>query len=454
MTGIEEHESSSATTTARDPWLGSVLGDRYRIDEWIGQGGMGVVYRGEHQELGKRVAIKRLDPRIASDPISFERFRREAIAASRIESPHVVHVFDWGKAPDGSPYLVMELLEGGDLRKLFQREGRLSPQTAASIIGQVLRALIRTHQSQIIHRDLKPENVFLCQYDSDEPYVKLLDFGISKRTTEDTRQETVTRRGTILGTASYMSPEQARGEAKLDARSDLYSVGAILFEALTGRVPHRARTYEGTLVDICTRDADDIRLHAPLVPQAVAHVVSRALRRDVSQRFQSAKEFLDALTAAVPDVGRRLSENPTGPTATRPESLDASRPTKFLLRRGIVVGVAALLIGAGLGAWSLMPSAGTARPVVPIPAASDRTVLDESVTPLEKANLPTATPQVSAESTTAVGAPSHKPTNGAAPGSNAARTTPRPSTSHDQSTSGPKDQTGVAPALKLRRTMP
>lgn len=474
MTGNSEHEANSATTSAQDPWLGTVVGERYRIEEWIGQGGMGVVYRGQHLELGKRVAIKRLDARIASDRDSFERFRREAVAASRIESPHVVHVFDWGKAADGSPYLVMELLEGCDLRGLFAREGRLSPEQAAAVMIQVLRALMRTHEAKIIHRDLKPENVFLCRYDADELYVKLLDFGISKRTADEPKLRTVTRRGVILGTASYMSPEQARGDADLDARSDLYSVGAILFEALTGRVPHLGRTYEAILVDICSRDADDVRLHAPLVPEPLALVIARALKRDPKERYPSAKEFLDALIGAVPDVSHRTSDFPrlqaTANSASLPRSLH-ERPALTLRRPLAWVMLGAILL-AGLGLlWQqrgtpAAPTAGTPPSAPPKEAPPTTIARTEPIAPSETSTATARTeplaPIPAGIGSTLVEAPATFPSSGgtsAKATSNASLTSTRVGPTRAVAVPPPvkptsTDSPGVAPGLKLRRTMP
>jgi serine/threonine-protein kinase len=288
-----------------DDWLHQILAERYRVDARIGRGGMGIVYRGTHLELGKRVAIKRLDARLAVDASSFERFRREALAACRIESPYVVQVFDWGKAPDNSPFIVMELLDGRSLRDHFEREGRLEAVEASAIAVQILKGLYRIHQAQVLHRDLKPENVFLCDYNEEAPFVKLLDFGISKQLLTTATAEQVTDTGVVLGTATYMSPEQAKGDKELDARSDLYSLGAVLYEALTGTAPHRGMTYAAILVDICTRDADDVRLHCPLIPEALALVVKRALERDRDARFSNALEFLDALVDAVPSLNIR-----------------------------------------------------------------------------------------------------------------------------------------------------
>lgn len=483
MPGTEQFVPPTSGDPSHDPWLTTVVGQRYRIEARIGQGGMGVIYRGQHLELGKRVAIKRLDARIAGDPTSFERFRREAITASQIESPHVVHVFDWGKAEDGSAYLVMELLEGSDLRQRLMAEGRLLAEQAATIAAQVLRALIHTHHAQIIHRDLKPENVYLCRYDEDETYVKLLDFGISKRHEPHADEPHVTKTGVVLGTASYMSPEQARGDAKLDLRSDLYSVGAILYEMLTGRVPHRGRTYEATLYEICTRDADDVRLHAPLVSEALAKVAARALERDPDHRFQSAKEFLDALVAAMPSLGQLSfdsgaekrfearaqttgtherggtnSQTPAAPATNSASSLDKAHVRSWILG-GLGLFIAGVATVVGMTPQKGVPSGNTA----------DSRLLTSAEMPAPSPNSAVIAPTVT-ESMTATTAPMPTtPTPTSAPSTNGAQdvtsATPAPglaghappnrvnSVNHAASTSLPEEASGVLPGLKLRRSM-
>lgn len=466
MSGTERYVPGESADPAKDPWLSSVVGQRYRIEARIGQGGMGVIYRGQHLELGKRVAIKRLDARISSDPISFERFRREAIAASRIESPHVVHVFDWGKADDGSPYLVMELLEGSDLRQLLMQEGRLLVEQAASIVAQVLRALIHTHQARIIHRDLKPENVFLCRYD-DEVYVKLLDFGISKRSDAEADTPQVTRTGVVLGTASYMSPEQARGDETLDLRSDLYSVGAILYETLSGRVPHRGRTYEATLYEICTRDADDVRLHAPLVPESLAKVVARALARDPNRRFESAKEFLEALGAAVPSVGllsldsgankslgSRVPESVVHSDMTSSVRFDATEThaTERTRRHWWKYGSAVL--GVVMAAWlavSVRPRAAEVPPPFATASVSQgppATRASSSMLPASVDHATTAASSTEAQAISQGGNGSaHSPSGSGRAALNRVSSVPHQSSVPDNGSSG------VLPGLKLRRTM-
>lgn len=276
--------------------VGTTVAGKYRVDRLIGRGGMGAVFQAANLSIGKRVALKFLDRQAAEHREASRRFQREAEAASMAESAHIVQIFDSGTTEGGLPFLVMELLIGEDLRAKLQREQRLDIASALRIASQVLRALVGAHRAGIVHRDLKPDNVFLCARDDDPAFVKLVDFGISK-VARTRAADTLTRRGTVLGTAFYMSPEQAQSFADIDGRTDLFSLGAILFEMLAGRPPHEGRTYEGVLIAICTHDAPDLRTLAPSVSEAVAVLVARALARDRDQRFQSAEEFLDAIAA-------------------------------------------------------------------------------------------------------------------------------------------------------------
>jgi serine/threonine-protein kinase len=237
------------------------------------------------------------------------------------------------------------------------------------IAGQVLRGLARAHDAQIVHRDLKPDNIFLCHRDDDPMFVKLVDFGISKVARSAT-VDTLTRRGTVLGTAFYMSPEQAQAFRDVDGRADLYSLGAILYEALSGRPPHVGTAYEAVLISICTTDAQDVRVHAPNVPEAVAQVIRKALMRDRDARYRTALEFYDGLAAAAPgllsnnrpagqsDGSRQApalatsSESPiaTGSgTAVHPTAVDAGahRHSSSRQRRGLLL---ALVAGACVAA--------------------------------------------------------------------------------------------------------
>src|SRR5262245_13577535 len=277
-----------------DTLVGSVVAGKYRIDRVLGRGGMGAVFSATNATIGKRVALKFLTREAARDKSATERFQREAEAAGVIESEHIVHVFDSGTTEEGLPFLVMELLTGEDLRTRLQREGMLSVPQAVEIATQVLRGLVRAHAAGIIHRDLKPDNVFLCRRDDGSVLSKIVDFGISKLS-HGRAAKTLTRRGTVLGTAYYMAPEQATAAEGVDHRADLYGVGTLLFEMLAGRPPHMAPTHEAVLVAICTKDAPDVRTLRPETPSGLARTLERALARDRDARIASAEEFLEEL---------------------------------------------------------------------------------------------------------------------------------------------------------------
>ena len=220
----EEHAAEG------DALLGTILAGRYRIEQLLGSGGMGAVYRAEHVHMRKAVAVKVLHREMTAFPEVVARFEREAVAAGRIDHPHVVSASDFGQLEDGSFYLALEFAEGHSLAKLVHTEGALQPERALRIARQIAEALQAAHGVGIVHRDLKPENVMLVVKDSDPDYVKVLDFGIAKIKVEGAaEQPALTQIGTVFGTPEYMSPEQARGEPA-DARADLYTVGVILYE--------------------------------------------------------------------------------------------------------------------------------------------------------------------------------------------------------------------------------
>lgn len=301
-------ESRERAKAAREALVGkSIAGGRYVLRSLVGHGGMGAVYAAEHVGLGKRVAVKFVDPEFATEEQVVARFAREARAMSAIESAHIVSVFDAG-TEDGRPYLVMELLRGEDLGERLRRERRVPVDEAMHVAAQVLKGLGRAHAAGIIHRDLKPDNVFLVKHDLDPLFAKIVDFGVSKieRPRAGTTPLALTGRGTVLGTPFYMSPEQAQALPDVDGRSDLYSVGAILFECLSGRPPHTGESYEQVILSICMRDAPDLRAIEPSVPKNVAEFVGRALSRDRSARFRDAGRMLAALHDVAPEERRRV----------------------------------------------------------------------------------------------------------------------------------------------------
>ncbi|MES1177185.1 MAG: serine/threonine-protein kinase [Myxococcales bacterium] len=345
--------------------VGTTVAGKYRIDRLIGRGGMGAVFQATNLAIGKRVALKFLDHEAARNTEACQRFQREAEAAGMAESAHIVQIFDSGVTDSGLPFLVMELLTGEDLRGRLRREQRLAVPSALRIVSQVLRGLMRAHDAGIVHRDLKPDNVFLCARDDDPSFVKLVDFGISK-VARARAADTLTRRGTVLGTAFYMSPEQAQSFADIDGRTDLFSVGAILFEMLSGKPPHVAPTYEAVLIAICTHDAPDVRSLVPEVPEAVAALVARALERDRERRFQSAREFANAVAELEgPFSGEGSARTPR----TRPHEPMAGGVPRRKRYGTLVAGIIATLAGFALTAY-LVAQGSASHPVSQEPASA------------------------------------------------------------------------------------
>jgi eukaryotic-like serine/threonine-protein kinase len=344
MPSLEEDTQSELVAL-----VGTTVAGKYRVDRLIGRGGMGAVFQATNLAIGKRVALKFLDHEAAKNREACQRFQREAEAAGMAESAHIVQIFDSGVTEAGLPFLVMELLTGEDLRACLRREGRLSVPSALRIVNQVLRALVRAHEAGIVHRDLKPDNVFLCARDDDPSFVKLVDFGISK-VARARSADTLTRRGTVLGTAFYMSPEQAQSFADIDGRTDLFSLGAILFEMLSGRPPHGGRTYEAVLIAICTHDAPDLRTLVPELPGTVAAIVSRALERERERRFQSAAEFLATITSLESAFAPGAASVAT-PRSDRDSPGIAKRRARRTRYGTLVAGIVATLAGFALTAY-------------------------------------------------------------------------------------------------------
>jgi serine/threonine protein kinase len=274
-----------------------VIADKFRLDRALAAGGMGSVWAAWNTHLDVPVAVKLMAPPLAASQELVARFEREARAAAQIRSPHVVQIFEHG-IHDGLPFIVMELLEGEDLGARMRRRGRLSLEETAHVVRGVCRALRRAHAMGIVHRDLKPANVFLaqCGDDDEEEIVKVLDFGVVKSLAEAV-DSGVTKTGELIGTPSYMSPEQARNTRGVDHRSDLWSLGIITHRALTGSLPFPAEEGLNRLMRICSeRIPPPSSLHADLGPEVDEFFV-RALSIDPDERFQTAREMSDAMSA-------------------------------------------------------------------------------------------------------------------------------------------------------------
>jgi serine/threonine-protein kinase len=314
------------------PLPGEIIGESWRVEKIMGEGGMGAVARAYNLVLHTPVAIKFMNPQYLTFPGAVERFINEGKASALIKSDHVVPVMQAGKTASGTPYLVMECLEGMDLADLVAHDGPsgLPVERAVHFLLQVLRALQAAHAIGIIHRDMKPSNCFVVTKDGEEDFVKILDFGISK--IQQPGSASLTQTNSALGTPLYMSPEQARSPRDVDTRSDLYSVGVILYELLTGHTPFNSESGEFTeiLFKLFTAEPPPVKSTRPDLPDALAAAVHKALARDVDQRFSSALEMADALAPFASErsshvlTRMRAFKAPTKGSIAPPEDLPQS----------------------------------------------------------------------------------------------------------------------------------
>ncbi|MBS2029717.1 MAG: protein kinase [Deltaproteobacteria bacterium] len=274
---------------------GSMLAGKYRILDMLGQGGMGAVYLAENVDIGRKVAIKILRPELAEDPSALARFKQEARAATAIGEPGIVEVLDLGMLPDGGAYIVMERLEGETLRERLSRAGTVTPAEAVTLVASVLDTLVAAHDRGVIHRDLKPDNIWLTA--RPPPLTKILDFGISKfRGTEDMA---LTRTGVVMGTPLYMSPEQARGSKDVGPSTDIYSIGAILYEALSGQPPFPGESYNEVLAKLLTEQQRPLSALRTDVPPALGDLIEQMLSKTPPGRPPDAKTAARALRGAL-----------------------------------------------------------------------------------------------------------------------------------------------------------
>jgi len=284
-----------ATLPPRDPRIGQVLADRYVLVRKIGEGGMGDVYEARHRVIDKRVAVKILHSSFASRPEVLGRFHREALTASRIAHAHIVEVSDFGNAPDGCPFMVLEYLEGLDLAHELDTHEPMSLSRITRIARQICAALAAAHAAGIVHRDLKPENIYLCRDRVTPDFVKVLDFGISKFQGDLGGPYPATVTGTALGTPYFMSPEQVEGRRDVDGRADIWALGVILYLALAKVFPFDADSYPLLFVRICTADPVPIDSFRPDLPREFSYLLSRMLERNPARRVRSCTELHAAL---------------------------------------------------------------------------------------------------------------------------------------------------------------
>lgn len=359
MSQLDEASSKGASGTLRVDDNG-VIDGAYRLLRRLGGGSMGEIYEAEHVRLGKVVAFKLLRAEVLESPRIVQRFRREAAMLARIRSEHVVSVLDCGDLEDGRPYLVLERLQGEDLRTLLSRGGALAPRRAVHLAIDVCRGLRAVHQSGLVHRDLKPANLFVAQRDSGEDLCKILDFGVAKLPTSE-----VTSQGAVIGTVRYMAPEQLADGASTDARADIYALGAILYECLSAAPMHEATTVQELMFRILNHDPQPLSVRCPELAPELSRVVQRATARHPDERFQNVDEMLEALSAVMilagtRGVGDATLEDVAVPHSAVPKSGKPVSPGRRFKRAapwgGLLLG--GLLLGGFPAGWVLGVRAG------------------------------------------------------------------------------------------------
>ncbi|HEY3499819.1 MAG TPA: serine/threonine-protein kinase [Polyangiaceae bacterium] len=449
---MNSHPSSEQGHLAAGVQPGQILLGKYRIERVLGMGGMGVVVAATHVTLEERVAIKFLLPDALSNPEAIARFLREARAAVRIKSEHVARVTDVGQLENGAPYMIMEYLDGADLGSLTVQRGALPIEDAVEFLLQACEALAEAHALGIIHRDLKPANLFLVRRADGTPSVKVLDFGISKLTglsaSGSGRDLGMTKTATIMGSPLYMSPEQMASSRDVDTRTDIWALGAILYELLTGAVPFQADTITQLCALILQQPPPPLRNLRPDAPEPLQAIILRCLEKDRERRYANIAEFASALAPFAPHRARISIERVS--RVIESAGLGTSRPPPAALPPGSVAGqtrdawgnsgvqhrksgrtlglVIAALVGFGgiaaaalyfmtrsTGSDSTPSSAAVPPPVAPAPTPSQTSTIEPAPVPVTTSPATSSSASVATSSvaaTPASAAPPRQKTSG------------------------------------------
>jgi len=376
--------------------VGAMLAGRYRVTRQLGHGGMGAVYEAVHERLGKRVAIKVLLDGGANGA-AMARFEQEARLASSIGNEHIIDIVDIDRADDGRTYIVMELLEGQSLAQLLAATPGMSEQRIAGLGAQAARALAAAHAKGVVHRDIKPENLFVIDRGGRD-FLKIVDFGISKLVGDHAGDANLTRTGTVIGTAAYMSPEQARGD-ELDARVDIYSLGVVLYQAATGTLPFAGDNVLKVLNLIVSTEATPPRVRRPELSAAFERTVMTAMSARREERFATAGALAEALERLATGIEATATAAATAPTIATPA---ATAPT--VAARPTVVPTAPTIATPAATAPPVAPSATPAEttPTVATPAPAAATA-PTVATPVPSPQSPTAPGVAALPVTTAPG---------------------------------------------------
>ncbi len=361
------------------PKVGEVVGGKYKLERLIGKGAMGAVFAARHELLQKQVAIKLMTEEHAGTPQAMTRFFNEARAAAGIEGEHVARVLDVGQLESGAPFMAIELLEGEDLAQLLERRGPLPVHEVVDWTLQALEALAEAHSLGVVHRDLKPANLFLARRRDGTKLVKVLDFGISKQNTTKGSAgavASITATASFLGSPMYMAPEQLRSAKSVDARADIWAIGVVMYELLSGKLPFEAGSVPELFVAVLEQSPVSLRARRQDVPSGLEEVVMRCLAREAADRYQNVADLAEALAPFVangthPSVERIRYLWQTAPQWTRTEMASLHLPQT---RRTRVVAVAVAGVVVGMAVAGAAHFVATARQPGPdaasLPSAS------------------------------------------------------------------------------------
>lgn len=343
--------------SVKDPLIGQLLASRFELIEMIGQGAMAIVYKAKQTAVDRYVAVKIMRPELASDPVQQKRFSREARSLSKLDHPNLLKIFDIGQTPNGRPYFIMEYLKGRSIEKMLEEAGPVAPAFALRMFVQVCDAMDHAHKQGIIHRDLKPENIMLVRCEDDQHLTKVVDFGIVKYTDDQMVSQRLTKTGEVWGSPVYMSPEQCKGE-KLDPRSDIYSFGLVMYEALTGEMTFDATKIAAIIVKQIyeqPRPFKEVRPDLTIDPQLEA-IVFKCLEKDPTKRYQSMSELRTVLKRALESELKRATKAGSGSfVVAAPGSTQSGAARGTTARTGTTAG------GATGGASASLASSRTAQ---------------------------------------------------------------------------------------------
>jgi serine/threonine-protein kinase len=393
------HDGTLLINVIQDPLLGTTLAGNYEIQEVIGHGGMGVVYKARHALMDRIVAIKMLQAQLISDSMSVKRFQQESKSASRISHPNVITVYDFGISPNGQPFIVMDYLQGISLADLIKNEGQIGVERSIKILAQACDALDHAHKMGVIHRDVKPTNFVLINYDEEKDFVKVVDFGVAKLMNSGPEGQRLTQAGEVCGSPVYMSPEQCTG-GELDQRSDIYSMGIVVYETLTGKLPILGKTMVDTMSKHISEMPPSFALARPdlYIPERLEQVVFKALAKDPNDRHQTMDELRIDLENAIPRPGKSQVLRSSPSDQRTPAELLTTMLKEVSMKVWAVV-LAVVVLG-GLGLLELRKKAMTApvqqsiQQSIPAPTTPALTGVTPSIQNTTKPGA-TATPPTS-----------------------------------------------------------